>query len=346
MLTSSHKLAIYMEDSLHSDFGKMGYGVMRYNGAQITCIIDSVHAGKNINEVTSHAYPFPIVGSVEEAAARGADVMLLGIAPSGGRIPDSWYAPMETALSKGMSIINGLHDLLAERLAAQLINPETQWIWDVRKPAFTPDIASARAATLTNKRVLMIGTDMAIGKMTAGLELYHWTQQQPIKSAFVATGQIGITVTGRGIPLDAYKVDLACGAVEHVVMEAADNDIIFIEGQGSLAHPASTATLPLMRGSCVNRMILCHRTGVDHLRTSQDLKLPPLPEFIKLNEDVSSACGGLPRAKVVGIAVDTSREDEQSAIQSLKDIEALTSLPTDDVVRFGAGKLGQALLDS
>ncbi len=346
MLKPANRLAIYMEDSLLSDFGKMGYGVMRFNPGQIDCVIDSVHAGKNVNDVTPHDYPFPIVASVEEAAARGADVMLLGIAPSGGRIPDTWYAPMETALAHGMSIINGLHDLLADRLSSQLVNADTQWIWDVRKPAFIPDIATARAATLPNKRVLMIGTDMAIGKMTAGLELYHWTLQQNVSSAFVATGQIGITITGRGIPLDAYKVDLACGAVEQVVMEAADNDIIFIEGQGSLAHPASTATLPLMRGSCVNRMILCHRTGVDHLRTSQDLKLPPLPEFIKLNEDVSSACGGLPRAKVVGIAVDTSREDEASAIQSLKDIEALTSLPTDDVVRFGPAKLGQAILDS
>ena len=44
-------------------------------------------------------------------------------------------------------------------------------------------------------------------------------KQNKLKSGFIATGQIGITITGDGIPLDAFKVDHACGAVERKVLE-------------------------------------------------------------------------------------------------------------------------------
>jgi uncharacterized NAD-dependent epimerase/dehydratase family protein len=245
-----------------------------------------------------------------------------------------------------MSIVNGLHDQLNLQIGQHIIDPDKQWIWDVRVPAFTPPIASARASTLNNKRVLMVGTDMAIGKMTAGLEIYRWVRQQQIASAFVATGQIGITITGHGIPLDAFKLDHACGAVETAVMEAADNDIIFIEGQGSLLHPGSSATLSLMRGSCANRLIMCHRAGMSELRKPDTVKIPPLKEFIKLNEELASVCGSLTAATTVGIALNTAKLDEQAALRELARLEDETGLPVEDVVRFGAKKIGQSLIDS
>ena len=128
----------------------------------------------------------------------------------------------------------------------------------MREPAFIPQVGSAKAALLSNKRVLMIGTDMAVGKMTTGLELYRWTKQQGISTGFIATGQVGITIMGKGIPLDAFIVDRACGAAETMVMGEEGKDIVFVEGQGSLANPGSTATLPLMRGTCPTHLVLCH----------------------------------------------------------------------------------------
>ncbi len=346
MLNNNQKLAIYMEASLDSDYGKMGYGVMRYSPNPVACVVDSTQAGKRVNEACDLPYDIPVVATIDEARATGADVLVLGTAPSGGKVPEEWFPRLRHALELGMSLVNGLHDRLNDLIGDAITDPGKQWIWDVRQPAFTPPIATARAAGLDNKRLLMIGTDMAIGKMTAGLEIYRWLLQNEVRTAFVATGQIGITVTGHGIPLDAFKVDHACGAVESAVMDVADNDVIIVEGQGSLLHPGSTATLPLMRGSCANRLILCHRAGMTRLRKPEYVAIPPIGDFVRLNEAVASACGSLTAATCVGIALNTVKLDEAAARRAIDDLAAETGLPVDDVVRFGAGKLGQALLDS
>ena len=101
-----------------------------------------------------------------------------------------------------------------------------------------------------------------------------------VNTGFVATGQIGITITGNGIPLDAYKVDHACGAVEQVVLEQSEKEIVLVEGQGSLLHPGSTATLPLMRGSCPTHLILCLRAEKTSLRSPEHIRIPDLNDFI------------------------------------------------------------------
>jgi uncharacterized NAD-dependent epimerase/dehydratase family protein len=240
-----------------------------------------------------------------------------------------------------MSIVNGLHDRLNERF--EYLLRDGQWIWDIRQPGFIPAIASAQAATLSNTRVLMVGTDMTIGKMTAGLELYRWVRDQGLSTTFLATGQIGITITGTGIPLDAFKVDHACGAVETMVMDARGYDYVFIEGQGSLLHPGSTATLPLLRGSCANRLVMCHRAGMTSTRVKT--KVPPLRDFIQLNEDLAACCGSLTAAKTIGVALNTAELAEQEAVDEISRTEDAVGLPVTDVVRFGAEKLGRALLD-
>ena len=346
MLEKDQKIAIFMEGNLGSDYGKMGYGVMRFTENPVVAVIDSTHDGKKVNQACDLPFDYPVVGTIDQAVQLGAEVLVLGTAPSGGRVPREWDVPLQRTLELGLSIINGLHDNLNVQFGHLL--GDNQWIWDVRQPAFTPEIATARAATLDNKRVLFVGTDMAIGKMTAGLELYSWVQQagknDGISAEFLATGQIGITVTGKGIPLDAFKLDHACGAVETLVMGAADSDIVFIEGQGSLLHPGSSATLSLLRGSCPTHLVMCHRAGMKALRKPTTVKIPPLKEFIQLNEDLATVCGSLTRAVTIGIALNTSMVSEVEAKSEIASLEDETGLPVTDVVRFGAGKLGSALL--
>lgn len=342
MLQASNKIALYMEGHLKSEYGKMGFGVLRYTTNEIVAVVDTQFAGESLVQVTGIAHSAPIVATLDEAIRAGADVLILGIAPSGGRIPDDWLPVIEKALQAGMSIVNGLHDLLQSRYQS-LCKAENQWIWDVRVPQSTPPIATAQAARLDNKRILFVGTDMAAGKMTAGLELYSWTQEQNIDAGFVATGQIGITLTGAGIPLDAFKVDLACGAVEEAVLAQQQKEWILIEGQGSLLHPGSTATLPLMRGSCPTHLILCHRADKTHLKFPEYIKIPSLKEFIQLNEMLVSVCGTYPKAKVSGIALNTSALTEEQAKKVIQKIETETGVATTDVVRYGCDKIGMAL---
>lgn len=342
MFNTNQAYAIFMEGSLNEDRGKMGFGVMRYTDHPVVCVIDSVEAGKSVFEACGQPFEVPVVDSVQKAKDMGAEILVLGTAPSGGKLPEDWINSIEEAMGLGMSLINGLHDKLEERFG-HLLQPGHK-IWDVRQPKISPPIGAARAARLDNKRVLMVGTDMAIGKMTVGLELYKWLKEQNVKTSFIATGQIGITLTGKGIPLDAIKVDQAAGAVEAVVVDEKVSDVILIEGQGSLLHPGSTATLPLMRGSCPTHLVMCHKAYKTHLKRPDHVKIPSLKEFIKLNEDVARVCGSLSTAKTIGVAVNTYGLEESDAATVIKQIEEETGLPATDVIRYGVEKLGSQLL--
>lgn len=346
MFDKTQPLAIYMEDSLHEDTGKMGFGVMRYTEHPVACVIDSKSEGKTVQEACGQPYDVPVVGSIQAALDLGSQILVLGTAPSGGKLPAEWVTAIEEGLGAGMSLINGLHDQLGTRFG-HLVKAHTgQGIWDVRLPQFEAQIGAARAAALGNKRVLMVGTDMAIGKMTAGLEIFNWLREKEVSTSFIATGQIGITVTGKGIPLDAIKVDQAAGAVESVVVAEKDSDVIIIEGQGSLLHPGSTATLPLMRGSCPTHLILCHKAGRTHLRRPDHVKIPPLKEFIKLNEDVACVCGSLSPVKTIGVALNTFGLSTEEAARTIQSMEAEVGLPVVDVVRQGAQRMGKLIISS
>ena len=342
MLDPAQPIALFTEGTFGKINAKMAEGILRYGSNPVAAVIDSSQAGKRVRDLTPIASDVPIVASLDEARSLGAEVLVLGTAPSGGRLPAEWISVLDQAIAAGMSLVNGMHDQLQPRFAERL--GPGQWVWDLRVPqGEPPPIGMARAAALTNTRVLMVGTDMAIGKMTAGLELTRALRNMGRDAAFLATGQTGIAITGRGIPLDAIRVDHAGGAVERMVLEAADHDIVVVEGQGSLLHPGSTATLPLMRGSACTHMILCHRAGMDRLIDAEQVRIPPLREVIALNEAVARAAGALTPAKVVGIALNTAKLGASEAEAAIKAVADETGLPVTDPVRNGAQVLARAL---
>jgi uncharacterized NAD-dependent epimerase/dehydratase family protein len=148
-----------------------------------------------------------------------------------------------------------------------------------------------------------------------------------------------------GIPLDAIRVDYAAGAVEQSVMAYGyDYDFLFIEGQGSLLNPASTATLPLLRGSQPTHLILVHRAGQTQISNCPDIKIPPLPQVIMLYEQVAAAAGAFTRSKVVGIALNTGHLSPTAAAEVINATEKDTGLPCADLFRNGADKLLAAIL--
>jgi uncharacterized NAD-dependent epimerase/dehydratase family protein len=326
-----------MEGSLTQAFGKMGHGILRYSPNPVACVVDSEHAGGDVVALTGIPRRCPVVKTLEEARSLGAEVFVLGIAPPGGSIPSAWYGTIDHAVQLGMSVLNGLHDLLGHRY------PELapgQWIWDVRVEPEGLTNASGAAATLPNQRVLMVGSDMAIGKMTAGLEVQKEYLSRGKKAEFVATGQIGITITGAGVPLDAVRLDFASGAIEREVLRYRDADVIVIEGQGSLVHPASTANLPLLRGSMPTHLIFCHRAGQTALARLPEVKLPPLPRLIQLYEDLGEACGSFARPRTLSVALNTAHVAlDTDALDACKAVEDETGLPCADPVRHGCATL-------
>ncbi|MBV6458069.1 MAG: hypothetical protein HONBIEJF_01191 [Fimbriimonadaceae bacterium] len=321
-----------MQGAVGDPTGKMGYGLLRYRPDQIVAVIDSTQTARALGEVAGIDHPAPIVTSVADAMNLGADVLILGIAPSGGKLPEEWLKELDIAIESGMSLVNGLHDKLAVRYGDL---GSGQFVWDIRTEPDGIGVGTAKASKLAARRILMVGTDMAVGKMTAGLELLRAARERGIDARFVATGQIGIAITGKGVPLDAIRLDYACGAVESAVLDESEGEWIIVEGQGAINHPGSTATLPLLRGSCPTHLILCCRAGQDHLLKLPEIAIPPLRDLIKLYEDLGGAGGTFPRPKTVGVAVNTSHLDEAEACRAVRSIEAETGLPATDPVRFG-----------
>ncbi len=344
-LTESNRLALLMHDHVTSPNGKMGFGLMRYGISNIVVVIDRAQAGENLEQLTGIPCNAPIVATLEEALKYSPDVLVPAIAPPGGELPVDWLPEIETGLKAGLSLVNGLHRPLAnDPEFARFVQPG-RFIWDIRQEPLGLDNGLGRARELRAQRVLFVGTDMANGKMTAALELHKLALKRGLRSAFVATGQIGIAIAGEGVPLDAVRVDFASGAIEAAVLLAGEStDIIFIEGQGSLLNPASTATLALMRGSMPTELILVHRAGQKAISRAPWAMIPPLKNVVVLNEMVSGAYGTFTAAKCCGIALNTSHQTHENARIAINDEINDTGLPVTDVVRFGGDILLDAIL--
>ncbi len=341
MLQPSDRLAIYMEGAFEAQTGKMGLGLLRYSPHEVVCVVDSVHAGTDLVALTEIDRPCPIVPSVEAARAAGANVLVLGIAPPGGLIPLEWWPVLDHAVHLGFSLVNGLHDRLGPRYT---VEEPSQWIWDVRTEPPGIGVGTGAARSLGNRRALFVGSDMSVGKMTAGLEVYRLARERGVRVAFVATGQIGITIMGSGVPLDAVRLDYASGAVEQAVLAASDADLVLVEGQGSLVHPGSSANLPLLRGACPTHLVLCHRAGMDHPPRLEWLRIPPLRDLAGMYEDLGSAGGVYPRPTTSALALNTGHMTPDEADRALREHEAETGWPTVDPVRQSPARLLDALL--
>ncbi len=341
MINETTRAAIYLEGHVGHYQGKLGYGVLRYAPYPVECVIDSRMAGKTITEVMGIRGDCPIVEDVDAAKALGVNTLILGLTPSGGRMPASWREPIDRALELGLSIVNGLHQALAptwsDRLAAD------QWIWDVRQEPDTLDIAQGLHQTCP-RRILFVGTDMAVGKMTAALELHRAAQVRGREAGFLATGQTGIIISGAGVALDAIRVDYASGAIESELGRHRECEVVFVEGQGAINHPASTSTLPLLRGSTPTDLILCHRAGQTHLQGRSEIEIPPIPALIKLVQDLAECCGLFPRPRWRGISLNTaSLAADGDALEAIEQLADLAEVTVDDPVRFGAERLLDAL---
>ena len=345
MLKPEHRIAILLHGGILSRGGKTGLAVLRYRESEIVAVIDKESAGRSLVEMTGIDREVPIVASVEDALAYKPDALLIGIAPSGGGLPDAWTIEIEQAVAAGVSVVNGLHEKLETNPKLQSLLQPGQWIWDVRQEPPNLPIAGAKARSLSCVRVLTVGTDMAVGKMSASLEIDRAARRRGLRSKFLATGQAGLMISGEGVALDAVRVDFAAGAVEQFAIDAGgDRDLLVVEGQGSLFHPGSTATLPLIRGTQPTHLVLVHRAGQHSIYRYPHIDIPPLPEVVRLYETVARAGGALYPSKVAAIALNTARYDEERARDAIAAVEAETGLPCTDVVRFGAARILDAIV--
>jgi len=345
---ADRRLVILAEGNFGYHHGKTAMGVIRFGRDTVLAVIDSAQAGGNVQTWlgAQPRFDIPIVATLDDALALEprATVLLIGIAPTGGRLPESWRAVILAAIAAGLDVHSGLHTLLGDDAEfAAAASAAGVRIVDYRRPPERTETATGRRHAAGKRVLLTVGTDCAIGKMSVALELRRAAEDAGRSTSFVATGQTGMMIEGWGVAVDRVISDFVQGTVEELVAEGERRgDWVLVEGQGSLDHPAySCVTLGLIHGATPHAMILVHKPGLtahefDHL-PERSFPLAPLNEFIRLHEQVA---GLVAPSRVVAVALNTSLiADEAEARKVIASIAVETGLPCADPVRFGGDGL-------
>jgi uncharacterized NAD-dependent epimerase/dehydratase family protein len=343
VLPAYRRLLLLTEGHLGVFTSKTAASLLRYRSQDVSAVIDTAVAGRNIADFIPWSPPVPILPSIDAARELRPDALFIGVAPVGGALPAGMRAHVAAALAAGIDVVSGLHSFLGDdaelRAAASQSGAR---LLDLRRPPTEHVVASARALTTRCRRVLTVGTDCNVGKMVTALELTASTRQRGLDARFLATGQTGIMIAGRGIAIDASVADFAAGAAEQLVRDAADGDICFIEGQGSLGHPGfSGVTLALLHGACPDALVLVHQLGRTHYKAPPQTPLPPLKQLISAYEQAAALVHPV---RVVGVALNSIGHSPEEARAAARRLEDELALPVVDPIRDGSDRILDAIL--
>ncbi|MCJ9427975.1 DUF1611 domain-containing protein [Kordiimonas marina] len=272
-----------------------------------------------------------------EAVKRGVGSLVIGTAAIGGKVPDEWVAVLLEAAGLGLDIVAGLHSSLsaveglpeaAEESGARLVN--------VRIPPVHLPVGSGKKRS--GKRVLMVGTDCAVGKKYTALQLEKDMKAQGLNATFRASGQTGIMIAGSGIPIDAVVSDFVVGAAELLSPANAEDHWDVIEGQGGIFHPAyAPVSLGLLLGSQPDAFVVCHDAGRETISGWEHMPVPEISQVI----DRTVALGSLtnPAIECVGISVNTAHLSDDERAAYLDDLSRRHGLPCVDPLKNGTGSI-------
>ena len=318
---------IFCEGNFGLIDGKTANGLVRHSEKyRILSVIDSTQAGIDSGEVLDgNANGIPIFASLVEAFANAPtkpDYFIYGVAPATGMLSASERKTVLDALGLGMNVVNGLHEFLNDdpefAAACRANNVE---IIDIRRPRPKNELRlfSGNIHNVTCPRIAVLGTDCAIGKRTTASVLTKALLERGIKAAMITTGQTGLIQGSRyGVALDAVPSQFCCGELEATIVEAFeadDPDIIIVEGQGALSHPAFCTSAFILRGSAPDGVILQHAPKREHRCDFEQMKMPTPESEIRLIETFADT-------RVIGLTInheDMTENEIDSAIGEYRD---------------------------
>lgn len=271
--------------------------------------------------------------TMEEAAARGAKTLVLGIAHPGGAMAPALVDDAHAALAAGMNVASGLHHRLrdVQRLVATAKARGLALI-DVRDPP--RDLKVGTGEYRAGRRLLTVGTDCSVGKMYASIALAEGLKARGLRADFRATGQTGILIAGAGVPVDAVIADFISGAIEQLAPARHDGGWDVIEGQGSLFHPSfAGVSTGLLHGAQPEAVVLCHDPARSEMRGLPGRRLPDLDECLAMNLQVARLTS--PRVYAAGVCLNTVSMEEGPARALCRRVEGMLGLPATDPHRFG-----------
>lgn len=335
------RLAILAHDRFpHA--AKTAIGVMRYGEQEVTAVIDRALAGTNVRAHTDMVPDAPIVQGFEDVS--DVDALLIGVSPIGGGFDESWRPDVCEALERGCDVIAGLHVFLSDDPEFTEIADRTgATIRDVRRPPADLGVSEGRADEVSARVILTVGTDCSVGKMTATFELVEALRERGYDAATVPTGQTGIMIEGWGYPVDRIISDFVAGAVEDLVLERGDeHDVLIVEGQGSITHPAySAVTCGILHGAMPDALVLCHEADREAIGSYERFSIPPLDACADLYERLSKPVSDA--SVVAGVLNTAPLEDTGVAEARVADASRTLGVPVTDPIRFGSEPVLDAL---
>ncbi len=342
---------VYCEANFGGIDGKTANGLVRHSEKyEIVSIIDSEKAGLDAGAVLGdEPNGVPICRDLADAlehAGRVPDYFIFGIAPASGMLSLSERGLVLGAIAHGMNIVNGLHEFLNDdpEFATACARSKVV-IRDVRRPRDKKDLRvfSGRIAEVTCPRIAVLGTDCAIGKRTTATILTRALQDRGIRAVMVGTGQTGLIQGARyGIALDAVPSQFCAGELEAAIVEAfegEDPDVIFIEGQGSLSHPAYSTSSFIIRGSCPDAVVLQHAPGRTHRCDFDQMAMPNPGAEINLIETFAAT-------KVIGLTLNHEHMTDAEVSSAITGYEQELGIPVTDALTRSPERLVEMVLSA
>ncbi len=296
-LSAMSETALVLTNSLFKTaFAKTTHGLVRGPSRfQLAAVIDPDHPGLDAGELLDGKHrDIPIFGSVGDALGAldaTPEVCVVGVATHGGVLPESVRTGLIEAAAAGMTLVNGLHKLLSDdpEISAA-VEAAGGRIIDVRKPKPTAELRfwSGDILALEVPRVAVLGTDCALGKRTTATQLTEACRDAGIRAGMVYTGQTGwLQGYPHGFIFDATPNDFVCGELEGAILACArdlDPEVILIEGQAALRHPAGPCGSELLVAGATAGVILQHAPARKYFEDFDELGcvLPPVAEELEL----------------------------------------------------------------
>lgn len=325
------------------DRAKTAVGILRYADFEVVAVLDRERVGERVHDSLPDVQDAPIVASMSDAD-ESIDALVLGISPIGGGFDETWRPDVRAALRRGCDVISGLHYFLEDDDEFRTLADEHGCeLWDVRRPHGDIGVADGVADSVSADVVLTVGTDCSVGKMTVSYELHNAAREAGIDTAFIPTGQTGIMIEGWGNPVDRVISDFTAGSVEEMVLEEGNgHDVLLVEGQGSIIHPAySGVTCGILHGAMPDKLVLCHEAGREAIHGYENTAIPPMQEYIDLYENLARP---VYETEVVAGALNTSHITSDAAARDAIDAyESELGVPSTDPVRFDPATILSAI---
>ncbi len=349
--SGSPTAVVYCESLFGLVDGKTANGLIRHSERyDIVAVIDSSRAGQDAGTVLDgRANGIPIRRDLDDVLARegpAPEVFIFGIAPASGRLSPPERAVVLQALGRGLHVVSGLHEFLGDdpqfTRAATRAGVE---IRDVRRPRAAADLRTftGRVADLPCIRIAVLGTDCAIGKRTTATILTRELVAAGIHAVMVGTGQTGLMQGARhGLALDAVPAQFAAGEMEAAVLAAWDDDqpdVIIVEGQGALSHPAYASSAFILRGSQPHGVILQHAPARGIRSDFPSFDVPPPEHEIRMIETYADT-------RVIGLTLNHEDMTDAELSVAIVAYESTLGLPTTDAIARPAAHLVTMVLDA